>query len=340
MAVEGSLQRARGRAIDNVTMSLARLLQGLTLLVLLVVGGAVALWLLVGASLLWVLLALGIALLHVPLMALEFVLLRWLNRSDAAPSATAIEMLRAWATESVGALRVFGWQQPWRWRRFADHLPADVAGRRGLILVHGFVCNRGLWNPWWPKLRAAGVPCIAINLEPVFGSIDRYPPLIEAAVQRMTQATGRPPLLVGHSMGGLALRAWLREYDADARVHGVVTVGSPHHGTWLGRFGYAHNAQQMRWQSAWLLQLAAAEPAQRYQRFTCFWGHCDNIVFPASTATLPGADNRHLRGHAHVHLLQHPQVLATVLQRLAEDDAQPAANSRSPGSTTPASISA
>ena len=44
--------------------------------------------------------------------------------------------------------------------------------------------------------------------------------------------------------------------------------------------------------------LAAREPAQRFERFTCFYGHCDNIVFPASTATLPGADNRHIAGHA------------------------------------------
>jgi triacylglycerol lipase len=321
-------------------MGLARLLQALTLLLAGGVLGALALWLLAGASVLLVLLALGIALLHVPVMALEFVLLRWINRGDAAPPASALEMLRAWAAEALGALRVFGWQQPWRWRRYADQLPADAAGRRGLILVHGFVCNRGLWNPWWPPLCAAGIPCIAVNLEPVFGSIDRYPAVIEAAVQRMTQATGRPPLLVAHSMGGVAVRAWLREHDADARVHGVVTVGSPHHGTWLGRFGHAPNAQQVRWQSRWLLQLAAAEPAQRYRRFTCFWGHCDNIVFPASTATLPGADNRHLRGHAHVHLLRHPQVLDTVLKRLAEDEPQPAANSRSPLSTEPASISA
>ena len=321
-------------------MRLARLLQALTLLLAGGVIGALALWLLAGASVLLVLLALGIALLHVPVMALEFGLLRWINRGDAAPPASALDMLRAWAAEALGALRVFGWQQPWRWRRYADHLPADAKGRRGLILVHGFVCNRGLWNPWWPRLRTAGVPCIAVNLEPVFGSIDRYPAVIEAAVQRMTQATDRPPLLVAHSMGGLAVRAWLRAHDADARVHGVVTIGSPHHGTWLGRFGYAPNAQQMRWHSRWLLQLAAAEPAQRYRRFTCFWGHCDNIVLPASSATLPGADNRHLRGHAHVHLLHHPQVLDTVLQRLAEDEAQPAANSRSPGSTVPASISA
>ena len=321
-------------------MHLARLFQAITLLLLLTVGGAVALWLLAGVSVLLVWLALAVALLHVPLMAFEFLLLRWLNRGDGAPPATPPEMLRAWAAESVGALRVFGWQQPWRWRRFPDHLPADASGRRGLVLVHGFVCNRGLWNPWWPRLLQAGVPCIAVNLEPVFGSIDRYPALIEAAVQRLTQATGRPPLLVAHSMGGLAVRAWLRDGDGDARIHGVVTIGSPHHGTWLGRFGFALNAQQMRWHSPWLLKLAAAEPAPRYRRFTCFWGHCDNIVFPASTATLPGADNRHLRGHAHVHLLQHPAVLATVLQRLTEDDAQPAANSRSPGSTAPASISA
>ena len=321
-------------------MMLARLLQALTLALLAGVIGALALWLLAGTAFVFVLLALGVALLHVPVMALEFLLLRWINRADPAPPATPGELLRAWAAEALGALRVFGWQQPWRWRRFADQWPPDAQGRRGLILVHGFVCNRGLWNAWWPRLRQAGVPCIAVNLEPVFGSIDSYPPQIESAVRRMTEATGRPPLLVGHSMGGLAVRAWLRDHDADARVHGVVTVGSPHHGTWLGRFGFAPNAQQMRWQSPWLLQLAAAEPAARYRRFTCFWGHCDNIVFPASTATLPGADNRHLRGHAHVHLLQHPQVLATVLQRLAEDEVQPAANSRSPGSTAPASISA
>jgi predicted alpha/beta hydrolase family esterase len=324
-------------------MTMARALQTLTI--------ALALWLLLAlAGWLWwglagwsaLLMGLG-ALLHVPLMAVEFVLLRLANRGEPVPPPSAGEMLRAWSTEAAGAISVFGWAMPWCWRRHPDQLPADARGRRGLILVHGFVCNRGLWNPWWPRMRAAGVPCIAINLEPVFGSIDRYTAPIEDAVQRMTLATGRPPLLVAHSMGGLAVRAWMRDFDGDARVHGVVTIGSPHRGTWLGRFGHARNAQQMRLHSPWLLALAAAEPAQRYRRFTCFWGHCDNIVFPASTATLPGADNRHLRGHAHVHLLRHPAVLQTVLQRLAEDDAGvdalPAANSRSPGSTTPASAS-
>jgi len=320
-------------------MKLARLLQMLTLMLGLWLLIALAVWLLWGGGWWWLLGMLLVALVHVPVMALEFLLLRRINREDPVPQPSVAEMLRAWWAEAVGALLVFGWQMPWRWRGHDDHLPADAQGRRGLILVHGFVCNRGIWNPWWQRLREVGVPCIALNLEPVFGSIDLYPPHIEDAVQRMSAATGRSPLIVAHSMGGLAVRAWMREFDGDARVHSVVTVGTPHHGTWLARFGFAPNTQQMRWGSLWLDLLAAAEPALRYHRFTCFYGHCDNIVFPSSTATLPGADNRHLRGHAHVHMLQHPAVLATVLQRLAESDtAQPAANSRSPGSTAPASI--
>ena len=239
----------------------------------------------------------------------------------------------------VGAVQVFGWQQPFRSQRFADHLPADAAGRRGLLLVHGFVCNRGLWNPWWPHLLRHRVPCIALNLQPVFGSIDDHAEAIDAAVQRLTGATGRAPMLVGHSMGGLALRAWLRRHAGHARVHGAITVGTPHRGTWLGRFAFSVNGVQMRIDSAWLGALTAVEAQGPFPRFTCFYSHCDNIVFPASMATLPGADNRHLRGQAHVHMLQHPDVLDEVLRRLREPDAQPAANSRSPDSTTPASIS-
>ena len=44
-------------------------------------------------------------------------------------------------------------------------------------------------------------------------------------------------------------------------------------------------------------------------KFTCWYTNCDNIVFPASTATMPGADNRLVRGVAHVELAFHPQVM-------------------------------
>ena len=326
------------RALPHMT--LARLLQALVLALLLWAAlwiAGVAFW---GAAW-WVaaiaLLALGA---HALMMALEFTLRAVINRHDPAPRATGFELLRAWFAEVVGAIVVFGWRQPFRSRRYADLLPTPAQGRRGVVLVHGFVCNRGIWNPWLQRLHAAGVPCIAPDLEPVFGSIDAYVPQIDAAVRRLSDATGLPPLLVAHSMGGLAVRAWLRDGDNDERIHGVVTVGTPHRGTWLARFGFAANTRQMQLDGTWVRSLADGEPAQRAQLFTCFYGHCDNIVFPASAATLPGADNRHLRGHAHVHMLQHPDVFDEVLRRLRDGaDDQPAANSRSPLSTAPASIS-
>lgn len=243
--------------------------------------------------------ALGYALV----LGVEFMLLRVVPSAASVVARPSLkQLLSAWWIEARAAPRVFCWQQPFRSNAYPDHLPQPGSGKRGVVLVHGFVCNRGLWNPWMKVLRQRQVPFMAVNLEPVFGSLAEYPPLIEAAMARMTAHTGLAPVLVAHSMGGLAIRAWLRAFDADARVHHIITIGSPHHGTWLARWGHTANGREMRLQSPWLTALANAEPASRYGLFTCFFGHCDNIVFPAETATLPGADNRHVPGAPHVHL--------------------------------------
>lgn len=256
-------------------------------------------WALAGA----LLIVFGYALV----LAIEFVLLCRVHGDDPAVRATPTQLFHAWWGEVGSAPQVFCWWQPFRSQLWADRLPADAAGRRGLLLVHGFLCNRGVWNPWLERLHAQGVPFVALNLEPVFGSIDDYVLPIEAAVQRLERATGLAPVVVAHSMGGLALRRWWVERGLDASVHHAVTIATPHRGTWLARFALSPNGRQMRQHSAWLQALAQREPAERYARFTCFYGHCDNIAFPPSTATLPGADNRHLAGVAHVDMAQRPE---------------------------------
>ncbi|MCM2253193.1 MAG: alpha/beta fold hydrolase, partial [Ramlibacter sp.] len=203
--------------------------------------------------------ALAILMIHSLFLAVEFIALRFIHRDDPAPLPTWSELARGWLHEAVMAVRVFGWRQPFRWRKEPDQL--ELAGaappRRGAVLIHGFVCNRGFWTPWLEQLRARGHPFVAVNLEPVFGSIDQYVPIVEDAVQRVTRATGMAPVLVCHSMGGLAARAWLRAMAADDRVHHVVTIGSPHHGTWLARLSHVTNGRQMRLHSDWLRRLAA-----------------------------------------------------------------------------------
>jgi triacylglycerol esterase/lipase EstA (alpha/beta hydrolase family) len=254
---------------------------------------------------------------HALLLGVEFVLLARVHGDDPAPRASAAQLAAAWWGESKSAPQVFCWRQPFRSARWPDHLPGGAAGRRGVLFIHGFVCNRGLWNPWLAKLRARGVPFVAVNLEPVFGSIDEYAALIEDAVRRLERCTGRAPLVVAHSMGGLALRRWYAEQADAARIEHAVTIGTPHRGTWLARAAFSRNGAQMRQDSRWLATLAGREDPARRARFTCFYGHCDNIVFPPSTATLAGADNRHLQGVAHVHMADHPAPWAELERRLA-----------------------
>jgi pimeloyl-ACP methyl ester carboxylesterase len=290
---------------------------------------------LLGTAVLWVamfrelslVLAWGGALLilfgHSVFLALEYVALHFVNRTDPAPSASIGDLVHAWWEETCMALLVFCWRQPFRSNRVPDHCPPLPAqqGRRGVVFIHGFVCNRGIWTPWLRQLRAEGRAFVAVNLEPVFGSIDDYVSIVDVAVTRVTAATGLPPVLVCHSMGGLAARAWLRslDADADARVRHIVTIGTPHHGTWPARFSHVTNGRQMRQGGPWLRQLALDEPPLRAAHFTCWYSSCDNIVFPASTATLRGALNRHVAGAAHMALAVSSAVMVPTLDSLRRD---------------------
>jgi pimeloyl-ACP methyl ester carboxylesterase len=229
--------------------------------------------------------------------------------------------VRAWLQEVWASVQTFGWRQPWAHQRWPDHLPEGARGRRGVLLVHGFVCNRGFWNPWMARLRQRDVPHVAVSLGPPFGDIALQAQGLQAAWQQLFDATGVAPLLVGHSMGGLVIRSWLAEQPEDqALAHEVITIGSPHHGTALAMMARSTAALQMQLLSPFLQDLAARENEQRRARFTCYWSVCDNIVFPANTATLPGARSVAAFGRPHVALAYHPVIFEDVLRRTRADN--------------------
>jgi triacylglycerol lipase len=226
--------------------------------------------------------------------------------------------LRAACHEALLAIRVFGWQQPWAHRAQADHIPADARGQRGVLLVHGFFCNRGFWNPWMTRLRAENLPFAAVSLGPPQADIAEQARGLDQARLRLLQATGVDPLLVGHSMGGLLIRSWLAQHsDELALGHEVITIGSPHHGTVLARLGLSTAALQMRPGSDFLHDLTERETTERRRRLTCYWSVCDNIVFPASHATLAGAKNLAVPDRPHVGLAYAPEIFEDVLGRLS-----------------------
>lgn len=243
-------------------------------------------------------------------LALEFLALHHVGAAHPSRTPTWRALSRAWVGEALQGPRVFLWRQPFRWRQIPDRMDADPAlrGRRGVVFIHGFVCNRGFWLPWLKLVNAQGRAFSAVNLEPLPGPIDAYVHTVEQAVAAVTQASGLAPVLICHSMGGLAARAWLRE-QGSGRVHHIVTIATPHCGTWLARFGHTHNALQMRVGSEWLQVLERECAGLPQTGFTCWYSDCDNIVFPVENATLAGADNRLVRGVAHVDLAFRPEVM-------------------------------
>jgi triacylglycerol esterase/lipase EstA (alpha/beta hydrolase family) len=189
-----------------------------------------------------------------------------------------------------------------------------------VLLLHGYGANSGYWAHLTPLLDAARISHATVDLEPVAASIDDYAPLVERQVQALCAATGASRVaIVAHSMGGLVARAWLRAYgrDAHARVARVLTLGTPHHGTAMARFGLGVNARQMRPGSDWLRKLDASEDAATRALITSIYSHHDNIVAPQTSGMLAGARNVELGGVGHVALGQDARVLAEIMRELS-----------------------
>jgi triacylglycerol esterase/lipase EstA (alpha/beta hydrolase family) len=121
-------------------------------------------------------------------------------------------------------------------------------------------------------------------------------------------------------MGGLVARAYLRDHGA-ARIARVITLGTPHRGTGLARFGAGDNSRQMQWTgsaiegrcSAWLAELERREDPALRALFVSIYSHHDNIVSPQLSSSLPGAVNIEFNGIGHVALGLHPRVQREVI---------------------------
>jgi triacylglycerol esterase/lipase EstA (alpha/beta hydrolase family) len=256
--------------------------------------------------------------------AFPFVTMLTVDMISALVSRNRAEPVGHWWRSLIGefwaGIRVFIFRQPW-----AMHAPTLLAATGAskkipVVLVHGYLCNNRIWDDMAAVLRAQGHDVFAVNLEPLFCSIDAYSPIIERAVTELIRHSGLQQVaLVGHSMGGLAIRAWIRACGAD-QVARIITLGTPHAGTKIAKTTPTANAKQMSWRSDWLQELAAIETeAVRALMFIGLTPQ-DNIVFNQRDQVLEGISPVIFEGIGHVQMCLEPMVIRWVQERLGELD--------------------
>jgi len=290
----------------------------------LVIGGGIALYtawaigaVAAGASP-WLCIA-GAALLYLAVLfaftSLWFAL-AWWYRADRPPEA------RIGFADSValffgemGAIGRSGPSMALYRVGMADPVPGP--SRAPILLLHGVLCNAGAVRGLAKALAARGVgPVYTMNYGPPLESIELFVDQVALRIDAILLATGASRVaLVGHSMGGIVGRAYLRRHGG-AKVSTLITLGSPHHGSVHAWMFPGTSLAQLRPGNAWLAELNRAETAPDGARVVSLWSWHDSMVAPQTSARLEGAENIALPGIGHNALVGNRRVFDLVAKEL------------------------
>ncbi|MEU9790530.1 alpha/beta fold hydrolase [Streptomyces sparsogenes] len=212
--------------------------------------------------------------------------------------------------------------------------PTDGRDRRPVLLLHGFIDNRSVFVLLRRSLRRQGSRqgsrhVEALNYSPLTCDIRAAAARLDRHVRQICARTGHSRVdVVGHSLGGLIARYYVQRLGGDARVHTLVTLGTPHSGTRTAPLLAAHPlVRQMCPDSDVIVELRRPAPDCR-TRFVSFWSDVDQLMIPAETARIDHPDLRarsvRVKGIGHLALPVHHAVAARVREALDAVEEAPA----------------
>jgi triacylglycerol lipase len=194
-----------------------------------------------------------------------------------------------------------------------------------ILLVHGVVDNRSIFTLLRRGLRRRGFGRItAVNYSPLTDDVRAVAERLSEVVEAVCADSGYERVhVIGHSMGGLVARYYVQRMGGDTRVHTLVTLGTPHAGTFPARLVPHPVARQLRPGSDVVTELAAAAPGCR-TRFVAFWSDLDQMIIPKRSARLDHPDlrarNVFVRGVGHLSLPIDGRVVREIGTTLAQLD--------------------
>ena len=194
-----------------------------------------------------------------------------------------------------------------------------------ILLVHGMVDNRSIFTLLRRSLRRRGFHrVITVNYSPLTRDVRLAATGLATRVEELCEETGFERIhVIGHSMGGLIARYYVQRLGGDARVHTLVTLGSPHGGTRAARLVPHRLARQLCPDSDLIQELAEPAPGCR-TRMLAVWSDLDQMMVPKRNARLahPDLESRNIlvRGVGHMSLPIHRPTVREITVMLAQLD--------------------
>ncbi len=125
--------------------------------------------------------------------------------------------------------------------------------------------------------------------------------------------------IVAHSMGGLVSRLMLDDPELRARVRTLLTLGTPHTGTWAARYASTEQTLDLRPTSEVMRTLATQTPwpVDGWPALFNFWSEADMLLLPPSVAVVAGATRVvECEGASHMSYLLDPRIFARAVEVL------------------------
>jgi triacylglycerol lipase len=201
---------------------------------------------------------------------------------------------------------------PFGLKRSARRTPRR-AEQRTIVLVHGYLANRGPLLPLAGYLRARGHKQILAYEYRGAAGIEQAAIGLRDFLRARVRG-GRIDL-VCHSLGGLVARVYLQQLGGARRVDRCITLGTPHRGTYNAYWVTSRVGRELRPDSALLARLEASRATAAGVHFASIVAGSDNIVIPRVFASNDLVV--HVPGLGHMGLLFSPTAFRAVAERLA-----------------------